>query len=102
MSQRLTGIIISESDKGFVWCETDVTHQAVFIHLSNVEGRRILHKLDRVSFELGLNPKRPGQTQGLNVKYLGHVIARQVSDAVAQAASPDPVGFFDEDGGYHA
>lgn len=81
MAIRVTAIVTVENDKGFVWCETDVTHQSVFVHQSEVENQRVLHVRDRVEFELGPNPRKPGQVCGLRVRFLGHIVARQVSDA---------------------
>ncbi len=68
----MTGIIISDSTKGFCFAEADLTHQSVFIHISQVKDGRCLHTGDRVSFDLIPNPGRRGQTMGGNVVYLGH------------------------------
>jgi cold shock CspA family protein len=76
---HMTGTITVESDKGFVFCEADETHQSIFIHISKVKDGRCLHRGDRVKFDITPNPSRPGQTMAVNVEYVGHTIARQVS-----------------------
>ena len=75
----MTGIITSDSTKGFCFCETDETHQSLFIHISQVKDGRCLHVGDRVSLDAIPNPMRHGQLMGGNVVYLGRIIARQTS-----------------------
>ena len=70
----MSGTVISETTKGFCFAEANVTHQCVFIHISEVKGERCLHVSDRVSFELITNPIRGGQQMGGHVEYLGHAI----------------------------
>ncbi len=67
----MTGIVISDSTKGFCFAEADDTHQSVFIHISQVKDGRCLHTGDKVSFDLIPNPVRRDQTMGGNVVYLG-------------------------------
>jgi len=75
----MTGIVTSDSTKGFCFCETDETHQSLFIHISQVKDGRCLHVGDRISLDAIPNPMRPGQMMGGNVEYLGRIIARQIS-----------------------
>jgi cold shock CspA family protein len=75
----MTGVVTSESTKGFVFVEADNTHQSVFCHISQVKDGRCLHTGDRVSFDVVPNPLRRGTTMAGNVEYLGHVIAGRAS-----------------------
>jgi cold shock CspA family protein len=74
-----SGTIISELGRGASWCEQDETHSSVFVHISHVAGRRVLHTGDRITFSIADNPMRPGQTMAVDVSYVGHTIARQTS-----------------------
>jgi cold shock CspA family protein len=62
---------------------------AVFIHANNVENQRFLKVDDRVSLDLVPSPKKPNQQMGVNVKYLGHTIARQVSSSECSDERPN-------------
>jgi cold shock CspA family protein len=77
----MTGTITFDSGRGFFWCESDGTHQSVFIHQAHVKDRRALHLMDRVKFDLERNPRKPGEMQGVRVEYTGHCVARQTCDA---------------------
>jgi cold shock CspA family protein len=80
MSTKFTGTITFVSGKGWFFAENDADHGAIFIHQKSVEKQRYLKVDDRVEFELADNPRRPGEICGVNVRYVGHTIARQVSD----------------------
>lgn len=71
------GTVVSESQHGFVFAEVDGTHQSLFIHISQVNERRVLHVGDRVSFEIIPNPDRRGQVMGGSVEYLGRLLPSQ-------------------------
>jgi len=74
------GIVTSELARGCCWIEQTDTHASVFCHISKVNGNRVLHVGDRVSFSgVVENPKHPGKLMADNVTYLGHVVARQIS-----------------------
>lgn len=75
------GIITFDSQKGWYFGENLTDHSRTFIHIDAVENQRYLKVNDRVSFDIAPNPDRPGKTMAVNVKYLGRVIARQVSGA---------------------
>jgi cold shock CspA family protein len=75
----MQGTITFVSGKGWYFCESDADHTAVFIHAKFVDGRRCLKVDDRVSFDLVPCERKPDSVEGINVKYLGHTIARQVS-----------------------
>jgi cold shock CspA family protein len=77
-----TGTITADSGRGFFWCEADGTHQSVFIHQSEVKGRRVLHPFDRIKFIIEPNPRFPDKLQGVRVEWVGREIARQVSATV--------------------
>jgi hypothetical protein len=51
----------------------------VFIPQKAVEYRRYLKINDRVKFDVIPSTREPGQLEGINVKYLGHIIAAQYS-----------------------
>lgn len=78
----MTGTITSDSGRGYFWVEADTTHASYYIHIANVKNRRHLHALDRVKFDIELNPRRRGEMQGVRVEYLGHIMARQTSAKV--------------------
>jgi cold shock CspA family protein len=82
---RYTGFVTFDSGKGWYFAENEATQCAVFIHAREVENQRRLRVDDRVEFDLGENPKQPGKICALNVKYLGHVIARQVGEKAARS-----------------
>jgi len=77
----MTGTITSDSGRGFFWCEADVTHQSVFIHQSEVRGRRVLHPFDRIKFDIEPNPRDSRKMQGVRVEWIGREIARQNSSS---------------------
>ena len=74
----MTGTITSGSDKGFFWCEADETSRSYFVHISEVADRRMLHAGDRVRFEPGPNPVRPGHMMARNVVYIGRASDKAV------------------------
>jgi cold shock CspA family protein len=76
-----TGIIVFESGKGWWIVEVDGTSEGVFVHHSQVADHRYLHLNDRIEFSITPNPKRPGQNEARNARYIGHVIVRQTSGA---------------------
>jgi len=77
------GIVTFSSGKGWYFAENLDDHSAVFLHQNNVENSRYLKVDDRVSFDVAPSETHPGKTKAINVKYLGHTIARQVSDKSA-------------------
>jgi hypothetical protein len=73
------------SGKGYFFAKSD-DFTSVFIHQRDVLHRRFLQVDDRVSFDLVPSTKHPGEFEASNVKFLGHVIARQVGEkAVGRA-----------------
>jgi cold shock CspA family protein len=74
------GTIITQLGRGASWCEQDITHSSIFVHISQVADRRVLHVGDRIRFEVGPNPAKPDKVMAFNVTYIGHTIARQVAD----------------------
>jgi cold shock CspA family protein len=73
------GIVTFVSSKGWFFAEHSEDHSSVFIHQKSVENGRYLRVGDRVSFEVVPSIKHPGNTMAANVKFLGHIITRQVS-----------------------
>lgn len=73
------GIVSFVSGKGWYFAENLTNHSATFVHQADVENQRYLKIDDRISFDLAPNPARPGKVKAVNVKYLGHIIARQTS-----------------------
>jgi cold shock CspA family protein len=71
-------ITSSNNDKGFFWCEADDTHRSYFVHISEVADRRMLHTGDRIRFEPGPNPVRPGQMMAAKVVYIGRASEKAV------------------------
>jgi cold shock CspA family protein len=74
------GIVTFVSNKGWFFAENSADHSAVYIHQNHVEHARYLKIDDRISFDVVPSTRNPGKTMGTNVKYLGHTIARQISD----------------------
>jgi cold shock CspA family protein len=72
------GIITFASQKGWFFAENLTDHTAIFVHQVDVENQRYLKVDDRISFTIIPSRKTPGKTQAGDVKYLGHVVARQV------------------------
>lgn len=79
----MTGIVTSDSTKGFCFCETDETQQSLFIHISQVKDGRCLHTGDKISLDIVPNPMRPGSLMGTNVVYLGRIISAQYGTKAA-------------------
>jgi cold shock CspA family protein len=75
----MQGRITFSSGKGWYFAESDADHSAVFVHQNQVENNRYLQIDDRIEFDIAPNPKKPGKTNAVNVKYLGHTVARQTS-----------------------
>jgi cold shock CspA family protein len=80
-----SGTIISELGRGAFWCEQDETHSSVFVHISHVADRRVLHIGDRITFSIAPNPMRPGQRMAVDVTYVGRNIARQSSSTAVSS-----------------
>jgi cold shock CspA family protein len=74
----MQGTIRYVSNKGWYFAESDADHSSVFVHQRDVLNDQYLHVDDRIEFALAENPKHPGKTCGVGVKYLGHPV-RQVS-----------------------
>src|SRR6266566_935673 len=88
--ERPKGYIMSEAtvtfvSNGWFFAEDSADHSSIFIHQKEVENQRYLKVNDRVSFDRIPSTKYPGKLQATNVKYLGHTIARQVSDKAVQS-----------------
>jgi cold shock CspA family protein len=76
---RYEAIITFDSHRGFYFAVTvDENPISVFVHQTNVENQRALRVDDRVSFELAPSRTLPGKMEAAAVRYLGHLIARQV------------------------
>jgi hypothetical protein len=84
MSEVFEGIVSFVSGKGWFFAENLANQSRVFIPQKNVENQRYLKVGDRVAFEVGPNPLSPDKEQAINVRYLGHVIARQTSGQTPQ------------------
>ena len=78
------GIISYASGKGWCFVERDSDSSTIFVFPGDVENNRLLRVNDRVEFDVIPSRKFPGKVQAANVKYLGHLIARQVSDRMAR------------------
>jgi cold shock CspA family protein len=75
-----TGLVVSESTKGYVWVEEDGTRTPVWVHARYVVGKKYLHIGDRVRFNLVPNPRKPGEMMGVDVEIIGFTVARQVGE----------------------
>lgn len=73
------GVVTFVSGKGWYFAENSADHSRIFVHQNDVENFRYLKVDDRIAFDISPNPDRPGKTMAVNVKYLGHTIARQIS-----------------------
>jgi len=81
-----TGIITFASGKGWYFAEKTDDSTSVFVHQNDIIGGRLLKVDDRIEFaDLVPNPRRPGKVCAVKVRYLGHPIARQVSDQAVQS-----------------
>jgi cold shock CspA family protein len=80
-----TGIIAFASGKGWYFAEKTDDSTSVFVHQNDIVGGRRLRVDDRIEFDLAPNPRHPGKFCAVNVRYLGHSIARQVSGTAAQS-----------------
>jgi cold shock CspA family protein len=76
----MQGTITFSSERGWYFAEKDADHGAIFVHQNQVENQRYLKVGDRIEFEIGPSTKNPGKIQALNVRYLGHTIARQIGE----------------------
>jgi cold shock CspA family protein len=76
-----TGTITFCSGKGWYFAENDADHCSIFVHQKDVERQRYLRVADRIEFETAANPKHPDKTCAVNVRYLGHTVAKQTSEA---------------------
>lgn len=72
------GTITFVSGRGWFFAERDGDSSAIFVHQNQVEHQRYLKVDDRIQFDLGPNPKNPERLCAVNVKYLGHTLARQI------------------------
>jgi cold shock CspA family protein len=73
------GTITFVSEKGWFFAKSDSDNSAVFIHQRDVHLRRYLRVDDRVEFDLTPSTKHNGEFQATKVRYIGRLIARQVS-----------------------
>lgn len=74
------GTITFVSGRGWCFAERDDDSSSIFFHQNQVEHQRYLKVDDRIQFEVGPNPKNPNRLCAVNVKYLGHCVARQSGD----------------------
>jgi hypothetical protein len=81
----LFGTVIIDSQKGYWIGEIDSTHEAVWIHHSQVADSRYLHPLDRFSCDLAPNPRKPGKMQAVNVRWTGVRVAVQRGSQAVQS-----------------
>jgi cold shock CspA family protein len=81
----MQGTITFVSNKGWYFARNDATDTAIFVHANHVENQRFLRVDDRISFDEAPSNKKPGHLMAVNVKYLGHTIARQVSDPAVRS-----------------
>jgi cold shock CspA family protein len=81
----MQGTITFSSGKGWYFARNDATDTTIFVHANEVENQRFLRVDDRISFDEAPSPKKPGHTMAVRVKYLGHTIARQISDPAARS-----------------
>jgi cold shock CspA family protein len=73
------GTVTFVSEKGWYFAENSADHSRTFVHQNEIENLRYLKVGDRIAFDLTPNPARPGKMMAINVRYLGHTIAYQVS-----------------------
>ena len=66
-------VVATSEEKGFFFAEVDDTHESIFIHIRNVERRRYLKPGDRIDFDVVPNPRKSGEVEGINVKWLGNI-----------------------------
>ena len=78
-------IVTFVSDHGWFFAERLDDSSRVFVHQNDVENQRYLKVNDRIEFEIGPSRTIPGKTCAVNVRYLGHLIARQVGDQMVQS-----------------
>ena len=74
------GLITFVSGKGWFFAENLADHSCVFVHQNDVENHRYLKVDDHIQFDRAPSSKAPGKINAVNVKYVGHTIARQVGD----------------------
>lgn len=75
-----TGTIFRVFPNGCYLCERDGDSIVLFVHPKHIASQRRLHIDDRISFNSAPSSVCPGKLQANDVTYLGHTIARQVSD----------------------
>jgi cold shock CspA family protein len=80
---RHQGTVAFVSNKGWYFARDHATQSSVFVHQNEVENQRYLKVDDRIEFDLVPSTRDPAKTMAGNVKYLGHTIARQISDDTA-------------------
>jgi hypothetical protein len=93
MAEQHKAIITSEPVRGVCFGEDLNEHISVFVPLNQVVDSRYLHISDLITFELVENPKRPGKFMAVNVRYVGHTIARQaaaVNGSISDTLTDDP------------
>ena len=78
-----TGTVTFVSGKGWFFAERDDDSSAIFVHQNEVENNRYLKINDRISFDVAPSTKNPGKTMAVNVKYVSHLISRQISGKAA-------------------
>jgi hypothetical protein len=74
-----TGLVVTDSGRGYWWIEQDHTRDCIFCHQRYVVRRKFLHPGDRVQFNLQPSPDRPGHFMATDVEIIGFTVARQVS-----------------------
>ena len=80
----MLGTITHVSGRGWFFCKCDEDQSGVFVAQKNIEKRRYLQVDDRISFDRIPSTKNPNDFEAINVKYLGHIVARQIGSEVKQ------------------
>jgi|CZKC01.1.fsa_nt_gi hypothetical protein len=79
------GRIAFVSGKGWFKAEDFLDNCTVFILQKDVERERFLKLDDRIVFTLVPDRKDPTRLQGIDVKYVGHIVARQTGSKEVQS-----------------
>lgn len=77
----LTGTVVSEirPGKGCWFIEQDYTRDCIFVHQRSVVRKKFLHLKDRVQFNIGPNPFRPGETMAIDVEIIGVTVRAETA-----------------------